>query len=809
MTAVEGAESLLARIRSGGVDTEEDFHGIPYQDVFCTGKALHAAVGGSIGPKDCRECVQALLDAKADANTEATSSDKTLKVQALHMAAYAGHFRVIGDLVHAKAHVDMPETVLKGETSTFRNTPLHIAIWYGEQATALELLRAKADASIENQGFTVLHHAARCGNDRIVARMLELADDPRCLAQLRSRHRNRSALLLAAEAGSVRSFEHLLKHSREDDLRACLDFAIQNQPQILSALLESAPGLVLKEAQDAAAMAAQIIGKVGSSWAKVLDKLVWSPRSLVARLAEDPRLSRYESKNMMVFWQLDFKNHWHGMACLTGSVRTVRFSSEVLSFGAKSDMQRKHDLLQRLKQYEDSDQAPQAVCLRVLPYDANDLATVELMQAIVATRNHEMMDTQFVSAVLADAWSRIWPWYYWHAGIALLQVIFMCLSTWSLSYGPPDSFFVAVLLFGVVKRGIEEVWRAMLLVKRLLAKMKEFRGKTQERRSLFGKLGRQEFLDVMLDVPLDWAYLAFSCVGLGRLWDFRDPDPGAKVWVATYVTLVWLSFLYWLRGLELWGFNRKLLPILRAMQGSGTVLMVVALTFCAAAHSYYILGQGRMSNDGYDAYRAFERTFRLGLLGDFDLTELEFLDSVLSGESSLCASDAPALTEEDPEPTADYIPIRLFFYLVAVGISVVEMNLFIGVLGNAYDEIAKDSARLVTRERARLVVFIHQNPFFLLYHALCPGCRQSKDSKVHSASKGRSEESKLQPAIPARRDGDKDEHGDAGRRGCWRNAEEDKRAECEWLFAVFRDAEGDRDEPEQDGLPEDLSDDLS
>ena len=171
---------------------------------------------------------------------------------------------------------------------------------------------------------------------------------------------------------------------------------------------------------------------------------------------------------MRVFWQLDFENRWHGMALLSDSVRTVRFASEVFRFTTDldSDKKCKLDLLQRLKQYQDADhEAPRAVCLRVLPYDPDDVTNVEMIKAIVATRNQEMLDTQFVSAVLDDAWNSIWPWYYWHTGIALLQVVCICLSTWNLSYGGrPHYLFAAFLLFGVVKRGIEEVWQAVLLV---------------------------------------------------------------------------------------------------------------------------------------------------------------------------------------------------------------------------------------------------------------------------------------------------------------------------------------------------------
>ena len=132
MNAVEGAESLLALILSGefGSLVGEDFVGITYKDKDYTGKALHAAFYDSIGPEDCHRLVQGLLAARADPSAQATSSDEKLRVQALHMATYSGHSRIVADLLTAKAEVDVPELVLDGGTPTGHNTPLHIATWY-------------------------------------------------------------------------------------------------------------------------------------------------------------------------------------------------------------------------------------------------------------------------------------------------------------------------------------------------------------------------------------------------------------------------------------------------------------------------------------------------------------------------------------------------------------------------------------------------------------------------------------------------------------------------------------------------------
>ena len=236
------------------------------------------------------------------------------------------------------------------------------------------------------------------------------------------------------------------------------------------------------------------------------------------------------------------------------------------------------------------------------------------------------------------------------------------------------------------------------------------------------------------DTALDWLYLSISGLALGFLWPFDG-----RSLIAFYFALVWLSALYWLRGVT--GFSEKLLPILWAMRATGTFLIVVSFTFAAAVHSYFVLS---IPNMPPGLYRAFEKTFRLGFLGDFDLYELEFVDPIfVPGET------AGVLEPEDPQPGEDHPFVHLFFYFVALGMTIVHMNLFIGILSANYDKYSKQASALAARERARLIRFVRGSVWSSLW-SRCFGNRK-----------------RVNPF------GEKDE---------------------EWLFAVFHDRPADEDE---------------
>ena len=109
------------------------------------------------------------------------------------------------------------------------------------------------------------------------------------------------------------------------------------------------------------------------------------------------------------------------------------------------------------------------------------------------------------------------------------------------------------------------------------------------------------------------------------------------------------------------------------------------LCLAAAAHSYFVLAPRK--EDPYPLYSSIVQTLRLGMFGDFDLFEYQGQDPTFRRNEQ-----DPAMWEiEDPEPADveggiyQYIYVHVVFYLTGIGVTILLMNLLIGVLGQNYE----------------------------------------------------------------------------------------------------------------------------
>ncbi|CAE7268978.1 RAD5B [Symbiodinium necroappetens] len=168
--------------------------------------------------------------------------------------------------------------------------------------------------------------------------------------------------------------------------------------------------------------------------------------------------------------------------------------------------------------------------------------------------------------------------------------------------------------------------------------------------------------------------------------------------IAFYFMLVWLSALYWLRCR---GIQREAAADTLGDEGHRHLPDCGVVHLCRHCASYFVLS---ILNMPPGIYRAFEKTFRLGFLGDLDLYEL------------------------------DHPFVHLFFYFVAFGMTIVQMNLFTGILSANYTPSTLSKPRRWRRAN---------------------GCRFWNTKRVNPVNPG---------------DGKKDE---------------------EWLFAVFHDRSAD------------------
>jgi hypothetical protein len=177
--------------------------------------------------------------------------------------------------------------------------------------------------------------------------------------------------------------------------------------------------------------------------------------------------------------------------------------------------------------------------------------------------------------------------------------------------------------------------------------------------------------------------------------DLCDED---RFWLALWFATLWLRVVYSLRVVEAVG--TRFLPIFRAVQSTGKFFVVVGFFFCACVHAYYMLG---VRAEPSPSYAAFLQVFRLGFLGDFDLFEFEGVDPTYVNREGTDIWDP-----EDPSPSPAYAYTHVIFFIISMGISLLLMNLLIGVLGAAYD-VEEDRASQIYLQN--LASYVHTAQF--------------------------------------------------------------------------------------------------
>jgi len=198
---------------------------------------------------------------------------------------------------------------------------------------------------------------------------------------------------------------------------------------------------------------------------------------------------------------------------------------------------------------------------------------------------------------------------------------------------------------------------------------------------------------------VDWAYILTSALGVLSLWR-PDATNYTRLILAFWFGILWLHLLYSFRTVA--SVGPRFLPIFFAIRETMPFFLVVAFCISGAVHAYYMVGP---RSDPSPFYAAFMQVFRLGVMGDFDLYELEGQDTVFVKESETIW--AP----EDPSPSEFYLGSHILFYLIACGVAIVLMNLMIGILGTNYDTYEDLAEQLFLRERARMILNFNSRPW--------------------------------------------------------------------------------------------------
>jgi len=157
---------------------------------------------------------------------------------------------------------------------------------------------------------------------------------------------------------------------------------------------------------------------------------------------------------------------------------------------------------------------------------------------------------------------------------------------------------------------------------------------------------------------------------------------------------------------------------------------VIAMVFCtcAFAHAYYFLGVRQVG-------QALVRIIRLGWLGDFDIEDLEGVDP--SWKQS--HEDASLWEKVDPEESEFFISVHVLFIACALAMTILMINLLIGIMTGAYDKYEDLSLVHFIRERARIVtVYYGRVSFYSRLRTCCWSRRpkvQPQVMSLHQASR--------------------------------------------------------------------------
>jgi len=173
----------------------------------------------------------------------------------------------------------------------------------------------------------------------------------------------------------------------------------------------------------------------------------------------------------------------------------------------------------------------------------------------------------------------------------------------------------------------------------------------------------------------------------------NDTGLGVRMVFAIWAAWRWVKALWTMRGLRLIG--PRMLPVVRTMGDLFGFVMLLVFSFAAAIHAYYLFGLTTGNSYFYDS---FLRIYRLAVMRDFSLIELEGLD-----HSFIQVGDNRWI-EENPGESEYFVAVQLFFFVVTAVMSIVLMNLLIGILGSNYDKYEDLAEEEFMKTRAHMIV---------------------------------------------------------------------------------------------------------
>ena len=661
----------MARIHPEAMDTE--LPGGPSQDTSdgqqgaceLDEELVEAAINGHV------EEVKKLLEHKANIETVDDWGWQGERTPLGH-AAEKGHHEVAKLLLEQRAEVDV-------KVGRDGQTPLSLAAQEGHHEVAKLLLEQRAEVDVKDSrssgpGQAPLSHAAEKGHHEVAKLLLE----QRAEVDLRDSF-GQTPLEHAAENGHHEVAKLLLEQRAEvDGTWALFCAAHEGHHEVAKLLLEQRAEVDAKDWNERTPLGIAIRAARSECMDIITDEVVrrgkWSLRLLLEIIAEGNQdlIMRAIEK-----WPQEakvFDGKTLDRAALPERLRPVMVPTSV-----RTD-----------KDFRLSEQnlfwAPEVqVTFRHLPgVSGSDALNKDLLKSLADTPHDGIFETDAVQAMVLAAWLQYRAFTLLEIGACIVTVVCLCFASYEYRHGPPVSSGQSTLFLVAIfhmKKSIDELSQ---LCRHLVRSC---------RCQAAGSY-------VNFDNLADAMYIVAGWFAIVRQLSMFTQEL-EKPWMAIFSAMAWLRLLYSLRG-ETW-MGPRLLPILAAIRDTFVFFMLMGICIASAVHAYYNL---QVRQDPTPTYAAVLQVVRLGVFGDFDLFEFEGLDPIYRQT----ADNVQELEPIDPDPGPDYVWVHMLFYTVGVGITVLLMNVLIGVLSANYDLYEDKSSVLFLRARVKMLVELQTRP---------------------------------------------------------------------------------------------------
>eukprot|EP00434_Breviolum_minutum_P025449 symbB.v1.2.022488.t1/scaffold1997.1/size93120/1 len=625
--------------------------------------------------------VKKLLQSRAD--LESRSDDNDWETP-LHWAAAKGHRDVVQLLVEEKAEIESRCAVYR--------TPLHLAAEEGHRDVVQLLLETNAEIEATDAfGCPPLQWAVAGGHKDVVQFLLEKS------AKIETRNKYGETPLHVAAGRSGRDIvQVLLDKTAEIEATDAFGrtplFRAAGGIEVAQLLLEK-NALIGTTDKDGQTPLSYASGKVVDVLLEHIPKQeAWS-RSLVCEvLSLDNQEQVVQSLDMWPQKAMTFSS----FSLVTETLESMKRAQlpERLRAVLASDRDRDVAAAVHCGDVQVGKQnlfwtQEVAVTLKVLPgVVGSDAVRNDFLQILANTPHDAIFETDAVQAMILAAWQqeRVFTWL--EIGSCIAMVMALCCSSYGFRHGlvvfATTALWLAAIL--LIKKTFDEIVQVSL---HLLHVLRLRRRKTVTKSY------------INFDNVADIWYIVSGWVAICRqLVVF--PSSLEKPWMAMFCALSWLRLLYCLRG-ETW-MGPRLLPILSAIKDTFAFFMLMCICLAAATHAYYNLG---VRDEPTPTYAAFMQVIRLGIFGDFDMFEFEGLDPTYA----LKEDDIAQIWEpQDPVPGPDYVWVHALFYTIGLGITVLLMNVLIGVLGANYERYEDRAVGQFFRARVNMLVELQCRP---------------------------------------------------------------------------------------------------